>query len=65
MAKVFTHDCKKCKTETEHDVQVVAYSLHVTCKVCNHSENVSLKNDYPKERALMDTEPPRQKGGGN
>lgn len=62
MAKIFTHDCKVCKTETEHHVQTGTYNLHVTCKVCNHSENIPYTNEYAKERALQDCEQPKQKG---
>lgn len=44
MAKIFTHDCKKCKTETEHTVVMQTYSLHVTCKVCGTTDNVPIGN---------------------
>lgn len=63
MAKVFTHDCKKCKTETEHDVVMQTYSLRVTCKTCGANENVPYSNQTVDATIGNDSkEPPKRNG---
>lgn len=42
MAKIFTHDCKKCKKETEHTAVLESKNIKVTCKTCGTVDNVPI-----------------------
>lgn len=45
MAKIFTHDCTVCKTETEQDVQLSTNHLNIKCKCCGHKESIPLAEE--------------------
>lgn len=50
MAKIFTHDCEVCKTETEQDVKLAGNKLHIKCKCCGHKETLTLQEEKEKEK---------------